>query len=257
MAIKWALNSCWHAKIYKLKHLSQTHMKKKKSLFRRIFKGVWVFVLCFIGGILLYLGIEAVLSRITVGDTIVHEKNLSIYIINNGAHTDIVMPVHTPLINWNEWIPYENTRGKDSTLEWIAMGWGDKGFYLETETWADLKASVAINAAFGLSTTAIHATYYKNMQEGERCRKIDISWQQYKDLVDFIQNSFQTDEAGMYQYVVTDKQYGANDAFYDAKGSYSMLHTCNTWANNALKAGGLKACKWTAFYKGIFRKYPL
>lgn len=232
-------------------------MKKKKSLFRRILKGILLFVLCFTGGILLYLGIEAILSRMTVEGVVTKEKELSIYIINNGAHTDIVMPVHTAVIDWSEWIPYENTLGKDSSLAWIAMGWGDKGFYLETETWADLKASVAINAAFGLSTTAIHATYYKNMQEGERSRKIEISREQYQDLVAYIQNSFQTDDAGKYKYVATDKQYGLNDAFYDAKGSYSMLHTCNTWANNALKAAGLKACKWTAFYKGIFRKYPL
>lgn len=257
MAIKWLLISCWPCKIEQLKYLLHIYMKKKSSLLRRILKGIGIFVLCFIGGILLYLGIEAVLSCITVDGKAVNEKDHSIYIINNGAHTDIVMPVHTEVIHWNEWIPYENTRGKDSTLEWIAMGWGDKGFYLETETWADLKASVAINAAFGLSTTAIHATYYRNMQEGERCRKINISREQYQSLVAFIQHSFQTDEAGKYKYVVTDKQYGANDAFYDAKGSYSMLHTCNTWANNALKAAGLKACKWTAFYKGIFRKYPL
>ncbi|RYD99985.1 MAG: TIGR02117 family protein [Sphingobacteriales bacterium] len=232
-------------------------MKKKKSLLRRILKAILIFVLCFIGGILLYLGIEAVLSRIKVNGMAAQEKELSIYIINNGAHTDIVMPVQSPVINWSEWIPYENTLGKDSSNSWIAMGWGDKGFYLETETWADLKPSVAINAAFGLSTTAIHATYYKEMKEGERCRKIDLSLEQYRNLVAFIQNSFQTDETGKYKYVPTDKQYSANDAFYDAKGSYSMLHTCNTWANNALKAAGLKACKWTAFYTGIFKKYPL
>lgn len=232
-------------------------MKKKKSLSRRISKSILLFILCFTGGILLYLAIEAILSRITVAGVATTKKELAIYIVNNGAHTDIVMPVHTSVINWHEWIPYENTLGKDSTLEWIAMGWGDKGFYLETETWADLKPGVAVNAAFGLSTTAIHATYYKEMKEGERSRKIELSWEQYKKLVAFIQNSFQTNEAGKYKYVVTDKQYGAHDAFYDAKGSYSMLHTCNTWANNALKAAGLRACKWTAFYKGIFRQYPL
>ena len=232
-------------------------MKKKKPLFRRILKGILLFVFCFTGGILLYLCIEAVLSRMTVEGVATKEKELSIYIINNGAHTDIVMPVHTAVIDWSEWIPYENTLGKDSSLAWIAMGWGDKGFYLETETWADLKASVAINAAFGLSTTAIHATYYKEMKEGERSRKIELSLEQYKNLIAYIQKSFQTDESGKYKYVATDKQYGLHDAFYDAKGSYSMLHTCNTWANDALKAAGLKACKWTAFYMGIFLKYPL
>ncbi len=232
-------------------------MKQKKSVLKRIGKWLLLFILFFTGGIALYLAIEAILSRITVDGVATKEKDISIYIVNNGAHTDIVMPVKSGVIDWSAWVPYEQTAGKDTTKSFVAMGWGDKGFYLETETWADLKPSVAINAAFGLSTTAIHVTYYAAMKEGERCRKIDISRAQYENLVRFIQNSFQTDAAGKYIYVDTDKQYGPNDAFYDAKGSYSMLYTCNTWANNALKAAGLKACKWTAFYYGIFKKYPL
>jgi Protein of unknown function (DUF2459). len=60
----------------------------------------------------------------TVAGVATKQKELSIYIINNGAHTDIVMPVHTDVIDWSEWIPYENTLGKDSSLPWIAMGWG-------------------------------------------------------------------------------------------------------------------------------------
>ena len=34
----------------------------------------------------------------------------------------------------------------------------------------------------------------------------------------------------------------ANDAFYEAKGRYSLFFTCNTWTNNALKI-----CKQKAF----------
>ena len=45
------------------------------------------------------------------------------------------------------------------------------------------------------------------------------------------------------------------DAFYDAKGSYNLTRTCNTWTNNALKAAGLKACLWTPFDSGIFWQY--
>jgi hypothetical protein len=38
-------------------------------------------------------------------------------------------------------------------------------------------------------------------------------------------------------------------------GSYNLFHTCNTWTNDALKAGGQKACWWTPFDAGIFRQY--
>ncbi|MCX6352889.1 MAG: DUF2459 domain-containing protein, partial [Bacteroidetes bacterium] len=35
----------------------------------------------------------------------------------------------------------------------------------------------------------------------------------------------------------------------------SLFYTCNTFTNQALKAGGLKACLWPPFDKGIFKKY--
>jgi len=34
-----------------------------------------------------------------------------------------------------------------------------------------------------------------------------------------------------------------------------LFHTCNTWANNALKACGQKASLWTPFDTGIFYHY--
>ena len=45
------------------------------------------------------------------------------------------------------------------------------------------------------------------------------------------------------------------DAFYDAKGKYSLFYTCNTWANCALKAANQKASLWTVYDKGIFCHY--
>lgn len=214
-------------------------------------------ILIFIALVLLYLLAAFVLSRITVDGAKNEPEEMSIYIINNGVHTDIVMPVVSDIMDWRTKLPFENTISKDTAFEYVAMGWGDKGFYLETETWADLKPRVAINAAFGWNTTAMHVTYYKKMQEGEACRKIHLSKSQYKDLVNFIDNTFQRDDSNRYVYVQTDMQYGKNDAFYDANGSYGMFYTCNTWANNAIKAARLKSCLWTAFYKGIFLKYPL
>ena len=35
-------------------------------------------------------------------------------------------------IDWSQKFPYEDTVAKDSTLRYIAIGWGDKGFYLDT-----------------------------------------------------------------------------------------------------------------------------
>ena len=55
--------------------------------------------------------------------------------------------------------------------------------------------------------------------------------------------------------IKTTSQYGQNDAFYEAIGSYSIFHTCNTWTNNLLKKASLPASFWLAFDDGILYQY--
>lgn len=209
-----------------------------------------------IGLLVIYILCALVLPLISIDEKLTNEqKNIPIYLYTNGVHTDIVMPVQNEYMDWSKKIPFENTLSQKSDFQYIAIGWGDKGFYLETPTWADLKASTAIKAAFWMSESAMHCTYYDKMTEGDDCQKIMLSPQQYKDLVTFIDQSFDQDENGQYQFIKTDAVYGKTDAFYDAKGSYSFTKTCNTWANDALKAAGQKAALWTATDKGIFRHY--
>nr|WP_312993770.1 TIGR02117 family protein [Chryseobacterium flavum] len=183
------------------------------------------------------------------------KKEIPIYIYTNGVHTDIVMPVRNALQDWSLKIPFNDTRSKRTDYNYIGIGWGDKGFYLDTPTWADLKFSTAVKAAFWLNDSAMHCTYYTTMKEGDDCKMILISRSQYKDLVKFVENKFDRDLKGNFILIPTDAVYGDNDAFYDAKGTYSFLYTCNTWTNDALKAAGQKAALWTPSDFGIFQHY--
>ena len=101
----------------------------------------------------------------------------------------------------------------------------------------------------------MHTTYYKNIREDASCKKIIISKAQYRQLIDYILNSFKKDETGHLVNVKSSIHYDIGDAFYEAKGSYSIFKTCNTWANAALKACGQRSCLWTIFDTGIFLKY--
>jgi uncharacterized protein (TIGR02117 family) len=93
------------------------------------------------------------------------------------------------------------------------------------------------------------------MKEGDDCKKIMISKDQYKKLVDFVDAKFDKDQNGNYNLIPTNAVYGNDDAFYDAQGKYSFLNTCNTWANDALKAADQKAAFWTPSDYGIFLHY--
>jgi len=205
--------------------------------------------------VLTYLLFAYLLARIPIEGESQQGNDISVYLLTNGVHTDIVVPAKSSLHNWTNEVKYTDTRSNDTTNQYLAMGWGDKGFYLETPTWADLKASVAFKAATGLSTTAIHATFHSQLKLGDSCRKINITAAQYRKLISYIKNSFQTDQNGHFINIKTNANYGDTDAFYEAKGSYSMFHTCNTWVNNGLKATGLKSCLWTPFDTGLFILY--
>ncbi len=222
---------------------------------RKLLKFLGLFILSLIlllGGYIL-AGIG--LGRMGVAAEKNTKEEVTIYLLTNGVHTDLVLPVKTPLIDWSQHLKFENTKSKQTDYNYVAIGWGDKGFYLDTPTWAELKFSTAFKAATGLSTAAIHATYYRTMTEGEDCVKVNISNDQYKKLIDYIQKDFIKKENGELTLIETDAVYGDSDAFYDATGSYSLFHTCNSWTNNALKAAGMKASVWTPFDKGIFHQY--
>jgi uncharacterized protein (TIGR02117 family) len=222
---------------------------------KRIFIIIGKAILAFIIFMVLYVIVALTLPKLCFEREEGTKEEVAIYIKTNGVHTDIVVPAVNDQMDWRKEILYSNTSGNDTSMQYLAMGWGDKGFYLETPTWSDLKASVAFKAAFALSTTAIHATYHSEMKLDSSCKKIMISREQYARLISYISESFLKSDDGHFVYIKTNANYSTTDAFYEATGKYSLLHTCNTWANNGLKACGQKCCVWTPRDVGIFEKY--
>jgi len=98
-------------------------------------------------------------------------------------------------------------------------------------------------------------TYHKSIQLSDHCFETFIDRQQYRALIDYTLNALDLDEQQRPILIQTTAQYGNSDAFYEAKGSYSMFHSCNTWTNNALKAAQMPAGIWASFDKGILSHY--
>lgn len=224
-----------------------------KSL-RKFLKILLRTILFAIGFFLLYIIAAFTLPYISVNDNAPKngKDGYFIYVLSNGVHTDLVLPINNETKDWTQQLSFEHTPSKDSAMKYVAFGWGDKGFYLETPTWADLKAKTAINAMFFMSTSAMHVTFHKEMQEGELCKRIWISKDNYQSLVAYIDSSFQHNNGYIY---IPNHAYEQNDGFYEAKGTYNLFYTCNTWANDGLKAARLKACLWTPQDKGILYHY--
>ena len=167
-----------------------------------------------------------------------------VYLSTNGVHVDIILPktqLDSSLVQELA-IP--------GHISYVAFGWGDQGFYLETPTWDDLKASTALKALFLRSKSTMHVSHYKNAYSS--WKKVSICPEQNAKLLAFFKDTFKQDEQNQFQKI-GDKGYTASDFFYEAKGSYSIFKTCNVWVNQALKQAEIKTAVYTPFDFGILR----
>jgi uncharacterized protein (TIGR02117 family) len=232
-------------------------IEKESYEMKKLFSIVWKSMAAGLAAVILYFLVAVIFSFIPVNRNFKQpQEGVTIYLLTNGVHTDFVLPVQNQLYDWEKIISRKHITGDNSKAQYVAFGWGDKGFYLNTKTWDDLKFSTAFNALFHLSTSAIHVTWYPPLHESESCRKIRISEEQYRILVEYIIRSFQTDDQGAAK-VIVGAHYWDDDSFYEAKGSYSLFYTCNTWVNDGLKKARLPACLWTPFDRFIFQKYKV
>lgn len=225
-------------------------MRRAKKILKYLLKAI----VGFIGLVLLYFILALILSHLTFEGEKASRRDISIYILTNGVHTDLVMPVQTDLFNWRKLILLPAEASQNPDFKYIGIGMGEKTFYIDTKDWQDLQLSTAAQAGFGFGTTAMHTTYYKNVQVGPDCRQIWLSREQYKKLIAFVLQSLKRKDGNP---VSLNASYHENDAFYAGDFPYSVFYTCNTWVNEGLKRAGQKYCLWTPFEKPLFRMYSI
>ena len=214
-------------------------MKKAKIVLR------WFIYLMLIP--LSYILISLLLTWVSVHEKINDENaNQTIYISTNGVHLNIVMPKKTLGTELLKGIEHQEN---DS---YLAFGWGDKDFYLETRNWEDLSIKRSLQALFLKTPSLMHITRYQ--QRRSDWVAVHVDRPALKELNTYLLASFKKDSDQQF-IKLDDKGYTEFDDFYAANGSYSCLKTCNSWVNTAFKRSGLKACLWTPYEFGLLNKY--
>ncbi len=193
------------------------------------------------------------LPHIRVNGSFTTQKDgVQIFIRSNGVHTDFVLPVRNKLYRWDSVFQPENFNA-DSNYNFIAMGWGDKGFFLNTPTWDDLTFSTAFVAASGIGESAMHVDYVGTVPKvSPRIREFTISEEQYRALIAYINSSFRFDNNNV--MMIDQAGYGKHDKFFEANGQYSLFQTCNEWTGDGMEEAGLPVGVWTPLEDGIMGK---
>lgn len=206
--------------------------------------------------IVIYFIIYWCLSRIPVDGyrKTANNPHITVYLTSNGVHSDFVVPIRNKEFDWGKKLHLSNTFKQDSTRNWIAIGWGDKNFFLKTKNWGDLTVGTALNAVLGLGTGAVHVVQI-NKPDAKKpdVVKLVLSTFEYEQLCKYIDESLLKKNGKLSR--VKNHPYSKYDFFFDSNSSYSMIYTCNSWTNTGLKRSYQKACLWTPFKDGIFQRY--
>lgn len=194
-----------------------------------------------------YIVVSMILSSITIDRNVTTGRpDKTIYLASNGVHLDIVIPkegIESKLLSHLRHKPNEN---------YLAFGWGDKEFYLNTPTWNDLTLKTAFKAVFLKGPSLIHITRYQNIKS--HWIEIKITESELKKLNNYFYETFELNN-NEEKILLKSQGYTTRDDFYKAKGSFSFYKTCNSWVNTGFKKSGLKACFWTPFDFGLMNKY--
>lgn len=183
-------------------------------------------------------------------------SGIAIGIVSNGVHTDFVLPARAAGIDWTQRMPYSWFDAADARCEWIGFGWGDRGFYLDTPTFADLDLGTAFTAVSGRGAAAMHVTWrHAEPTSGAGARRLVLTEEQYRALVDYVLASFRVDAAGA-PLRIDHAGYTPCDRFFEATGSYSAIVTCNEWTGAGLRRIGVRCGWWTPLAADVLRPLP-
>lgn len=183
-------------------------------------------------------------------------EGTTMWVVSNGAHSDLILPIKTLDIDWTEFI--DTSLFKNINYQYISFGWGDKGFYLDTPSWGELQPKVAFKALFYLGETAMQVVLHEDIPSDAKYKKaVKLNADQYHNIIQYVKRSFRYDShkqpmpiefAGLPAYEHLNYQ------FYEATGRYHFFKTCNCWVNDALKLAEVRTATWAPFSKAIFHQ---
>ena len=190
-------------------------------------------------------------------DFVPKANGIEIYVYSGDIHSKIILPLVNERKDWRENFPLSSFKTGSSDFTHISIGWGSREFYLKTPTWNDLELSTALSVLLTPSESVMHVEMV-NLKPviSYSLMKTKISQEHYQQLVEFVQASFDQKigaaSSNRQAIPIEDAGYGDRDNFYPAVGKYHLLRTCNCWAGDAMRAGGIKVGKFTPLAKTVF-----
>ena len=160
--------------------------------------------------------------------------------IGNPIHTDIAIPLDPDVLARFEPLVRAGIKADLPGARYLVFGWGGRAFYIATPTWADLKPG-PLFTSLTLDASVMHVGVAGAIDEAQ-VRGFNLTDAEFERLLAFIEGSFQTGADG--PVWIPHSAYGELDGFFEAKGHFTAVLGCNTWAAQALREAGLRTGWW-------------
>lgn len=171
-------------------------------------------------------------------------------VFNGVIHSDIVVPVKNKIFDWQKYLSLKDIGKQErEDYNYLSFGWGDRDFYMNTPTRIDLKIYKAFIALFLPTSSVMQVQGYKTLPKNVEVKCVGVSKSGYLKLTEFINDTFKVDNQGKKIRL----SYGnpVNASFYDAKGIYSILRTCNSWTAEGLRSADVNTPLWAGLPSAI------
>lgn len=155
-----------------------------------------------------------------------NEGTILIQVVKRGYHSGIVLPREALT---EETLPESSDFADEQYLE---FGWGDGEYYPAEEA----TVSLGVKALFFSSSTVLQIiglTDFSSLDPTDTAT-ISLTPAAFARLVSFISQTVARDHFPKATAVAQGNN--PRNAFYPAKGSFSLYNNCNTWVANALNA---------------------
>lgn len=165
-----------------------------------------------------------------------------VLVLSNPIHTDIAIPVDARVLATFDGLVKNGIQADLPGVRYLLFGWGGRSFYLNTPTWADLKAGPLLKG-LTLDASVMHVDIAGDIAEPQSfVTGLDVGEAEFQRLLDFIAASFTKGPDGPIR--IPDVAYGAYDGFFEANGRFTAILGCNTWTARALRQAGLRTGWW-------------
>lgn len=166
------------------------------------------------------------------------EPRHRVLVLSSLIHTDLAVPVDEAVRARFAFLAEAGLAIDRPEVGALVLGWGGRGFYLETPTWADLKPGPVLKA-LTLDDAVLHVGLGGAIESaGEGARALDLDEAGFERLLRFVEATLKRDGEGR-PIAIAGAGYGPFDAFFEAKGPFNALLGCNDWTGRALAKAGV------------------